>query len=157
MILLKNLQFAVSQCYNEYGDIIKATMGKAREINKVSCALTMILSLITSYKEIQKINNAIYVSKSSQQFMDLKVNRVTYIKRTTIQGILICSTSFISLCCWKRNWQSDSPCLLAWMPLKIVKRLLHYIEPAFCLPCKIMSMQSMIRQRRRHVSSFWIF
>lgn len=31
--------------YNEYGDIIKATLSKAREINKVNCALTMCLSL----------------------------------------------------------------------------------------------------------------
>lgn len=61
------------QCYNEYGDIIKATMSKAREINKINCALTMVISLLTTYKEIQKANNSIYVSKSSQQFTDLKV------------------------------------------------------------------------------------
>lgn len=51
-------------------------MGKAREINKVSCALTMIISLITTYKEIQKANNTIYVSKGSQQFVDLKVSGI---------------------------------------------------------------------------------
>lgn len=62
------------QCYNEYGDIIKATMSKAREINKINCALTMVISLLTAYKEIQKANNSIYVSKSSQQFTDLKVS-----------------------------------------------------------------------------------
>ncbi|XP_055322653.1 cohesin subunit SA-1 isoform X2 [Sitodiplosis mosellana] len=60
------------RCYNEYGDIIKATMGKAREINKINCALTMCLSLITTYKDIQKANDSIYVSKSSQPFTDLK-------------------------------------------------------------------------------------
>lgn len=51
-------------------------MGKAREINKVSCALTMIISLITTYKEIQKANNTVYVSKGSQQFVDLKVSSI---------------------------------------------------------------------------------
>lgn len=48
-------------------------MAKAREINKINCALTMCLSLITAYKDIQKANESIYVSKSSQSFTDLKV------------------------------------------------------------------------------------
>lgn len=47
-------------------------MGKAREINKINCALTMCMSLISGYKEIQKANDSIYVSKSSQSFTDLK-------------------------------------------------------------------------------------
>lgn len=33
----------------------------------------MCLSLITTYKDIQKANDSIYVSKSSQSFTDLKV------------------------------------------------------------------------------------
>lgn len=41
--------------YNEYGDIIKATLSKAREINKVNCALTMCLSLNTMFNEIHKL------------------------------------------------------------------------------------------------------
>lgn len=44
-------------------------MAKAREINKISCALTMCLSLVGSYKDIQANGE---VSKSSQQFTDLK-------------------------------------------------------------------------------------
>lgn len=38
--------------YNEYGDIIKATLSKAREINKVNCALTMCLSLNMVFQNI---------------------------------------------------------------------------------------------------------
>ncbi|XP_066254838.1 cohesin subunit SA-1 [Euwallacea similis] len=40
--------------YNEYGDIIKTTLGKAREINKVNCALTMCLSLNMMFNEVQR-------------------------------------------------------------------------------------------------------
>lgn len=39
--------------YNEYGDIIKATLSKAREINKVNCALTMCLSLNMMFQSLQ--------------------------------------------------------------------------------------------------------
>lgn len=49
-------------------------MGKAREINKINCALTMCLSLVTAYKDIQRASDSIYVSKSTQLFSDLKVN-----------------------------------------------------------------------------------
>lgn len=82
-MLRKTQTFSPFQCYNEYGDIIKATMGKAREINKINCALTMCLSLISTYKEIQKSNDSIYVSKSSQSFTDLKVY-----ERTTPSGAI---------------------------------------------------------------------
>lgn len=80
--------FSPFQCYNEYGDIIKATMGKAREINKINCALTMCLSLISTYKEIQKANDSIYVSKSSQSFTDLKVNDKIKKKTTSKCGVV---------------------------------------------------------------------
>ncbi|KAG4065478.1 hypothetical protein HA402_009039 [Bradysia odoriphaga] len=58
--------------YNQYGDIIKFTVGKAREINKINCALTMCISLVSTYKEIQQTYDSIYVSKSCQEFTDLK-------------------------------------------------------------------------------------
>lgn len=61
------------QCYNEYGDIIKFTVGKAREINKINCALTMCISLISTYKDIQQVNDSVFVSKNSQEYTDLKV------------------------------------------------------------------------------------
>lgn len=34
-----------SQYYNDYGDIIKETMSKTRQIDKIQCAKTLILSL----------------------------------------------------------------------------------------------------------------
>lgn len=58
------------RCYNEYGDIIKFTLGKAREINKVNCAMTMCLSLISVFKDIQLRFDRI--NKSCQEFTDLK-------------------------------------------------------------------------------------
>ncbi|KAL3283155.1 hypothetical protein HHI36_006308 [Cryptolaemus montrouzieri] len=56
--------------YNEYGDIIKATLSKAREINKVNCALTMCLSMNMMYQEVQKTpgkNN-----RQNEEFFALK-------------------------------------------------------------------------------------
>lgn len=60
------------RCYNEYGDIIKSTLGKAREINKVNCAMTMCLSLVTAYKDIQVRYGVERVSKGCQEFADVK-------------------------------------------------------------------------------------
>lgn len=60
------------RCYNEYGDIIKSTLGKAREINKVNCAMTMCLSLIAVFKEIQLRYDSQRISRSCQEFADLK-------------------------------------------------------------------------------------
>jgi hypothetical protein len=36
------------------GDIIKTTLSKARENNKVNCAKTMILSLISKFREMKE-------------------------------------------------------------------------------------------------------
>lgn len=58
--------------YNEYGDIIKTTIGKAREINKVICARTMVVSLITSFRELQINCGTFRISRSSQEFSSLK-------------------------------------------------------------------------------------
>lgn len=71
--LIEN-KFTILQYYNQYGDIIKFTVGKAREINKINCALTMCISLVSTYKEIQQVYDAIYVLKSCQEFTDLKVS-----------------------------------------------------------------------------------
>uniref|UniRef100_A0A1A9X0J4 SCD domain-containing protein n=1 Tax=Glossina brevipalpis TaxID=37001 RepID=A0A1A9X0J4_9MUSC len=60
------------KCYNEYGDIIKATLGKAREINKVNFALTLLLSLIAVFKDLQNQSENGTVSKNSHEFSDLK-------------------------------------------------------------------------------------
>ncbi|XP_034940731.1 cohesin subunit SA-2 isoform X2 [Chelonus insularis] len=56
--------------YNDYGDIIKTTLGKARDINKVNCALTMQLSLNTLYNEILKEHGQ--VNRTSEEFMAIK-------------------------------------------------------------------------------------
>uniref|UniRef100_T1PK51 STAG domain protein n=1 Tax=Musca domestica TaxID=7370 RepID=T1PK51_MUSDO len=58
--------------YNEYGDIIKATLGKAREINKINFALTLLLSLIAVFKDLQSQSENELVSKNSHEFSELK-------------------------------------------------------------------------------------
>ncbi|KFB52898.1 AGAP006998-PA-like protein [Anopheles sinensis] len=58
--------------YDEYGDIIKTTLGKTREISKVNCSLTMCLSLSTLFQEIQESSKDGRVSRTSQEFLDLK-------------------------------------------------------------------------------------
>ena len=60
------------QHYNDYGDIIKATLGKAREINKVNCALTMVMSLTRLFNDLPKVNNWM-VDRQSDEFVALKV------------------------------------------------------------------------------------
>jgi len=57
--------------YNDYGDIIKATLGKAREINKVNCSLTMVLSLKNVFKQLPKANGWM-VDRQSDDFVALK-------------------------------------------------------------------------------------
>lgn len=81
VLLLIWLQF-----YNDYGDIIKATLGKAREINKVSTAKTLALSLTQLYKELQMEMGA--VDRSSEAFQSLKVS-VTNIYPVLVLIILI--------------------------------------------------------------------
>lgn len=56
--------------YNEYGDIIKATLSKAREINKVNCALTMCLSLSMMFQSLTTSGNR--VSRQLDDFFALK-------------------------------------------------------------------------------------
>ncbi|XP_047741436.1 cohesin subunit SA-2 isoform X1 [Hyalella azteca] len=56
--------------YDDYGDIIKATLGKTREINKVNCARTMALALTIIYKELSK--DSPKINKQSTDFVSLK-------------------------------------------------------------------------------------
>ncbi|XP_063901457.1 cohesin subunit SA-1 isoform X2 [Zophobas morio] len=58
--------------YNEYGDIIKATLSKAREINKVNCALTMCLSLNMIFHEVQKLSSG-KSTRQNEEFFALKL------------------------------------------------------------------------------------
>ncbi|KOB78543.1 putative stromal antigen [Operophtera brumata] len=48
------------KCYNDYGDIIKATLSKAREINKLNCALTMQLAMQALFQDIAHAHRACY-------------------------------------------------------------------------------------------------
>lgn len=59
--------------YNDYGDIIKATLSKAREINKVNCALTMCLSLNMMFNEVQRLSGG-RNARQHEEFFALKVN-----------------------------------------------------------------------------------
>ena len=63
--------FFFSQFYNDYGDIIKCTLSKAREINKVTTSKTLALSLQQLFKELQAEQGS--VDRSSDAFQSIKV------------------------------------------------------------------------------------
>uniref|UniRef100_A0A8C1UZH3 Cohesin subunit SA n=1 Tax=Cyprinus carpio TaxID=7962 RepID=A0A8C1UZH3_CYPCA len=50
--LAKVSEGSASKYYNDYGDIIKETMSKARQIDKIQCAKTLILSLQQLFNEM---------------------------------------------------------------------------------------------------------
>merc|ERR1719147_698892 len=55
--------------YNDYGDIIKATLGKARENNKTNCAKTMVQSLIYKFNELQQaMEEGRNIDRGSEEF-----------------------------------------------------------------------------------------
>ncbi|XP_071445719.1 cohesin subunit SA-2 isoform X1 [Hetaerina americana] len=56
--------------YNDYGDIIKATLGKAREINKVNCARTMALSLTMLFRDLN--GEGMRINRQGEDFISLK-------------------------------------------------------------------------------------
>lgn len=62
------------QCYNDYGDIIKATLSKAREINKLSCALTMQLAMQALYGALLQRHAAPH--RQLPELLELKVSLV---------------------------------------------------------------------------------
>lgn len=83
-------------------------MGKAREINKINCALTMVLSLVSTYKDIQTANDSVFVSKGSQSFADLKVSASESEKyRPKTNSVLFN---------FGRNWQNDLRYRSGWTP-----------------------------------------
>lgn len=45
VVLVNSISPVSPQYYNDYGDIIKETMSKTRQIDKIQCAKTLILSL----------------------------------------------------------------------------------------------------------------
>ncbi|CAH1781721.1 unnamed protein product [Owenia fusiformis] len=56
--------------YNDYGDIIKATLSKSREINKVATAKTMAKGLTNAFSEVKLEQNN--VDRSSEGFIQIK-------------------------------------------------------------------------------------
>ena len=58
--------------YNDYGDIIKITLSKSRENNKVNAAKTMAQALILKFKEVQAIQNTLQINRQTVEFHSLK-------------------------------------------------------------------------------------
>uniref|UniRef100_A0A3Q3X0P1 Cohesin subunit SA n=1 Tax=Mola mola TaxID=94237 RepID=A0A3Q3X0P1_MOLML len=57
--------------YNDYGDIIKETMSKTRQIDKVQCAKTLILSLQMLFNEMLS-EHGINIDRASSAFCGIK-------------------------------------------------------------------------------------
>ncbi|GBP15797.1 Cohesin subunit SA-2 [Eumeta japonica] len=60
------------KCYNDYGDIIKATLSKAREMNKLSCALTMQLAMQALFAEVVARHPTPGSARLAPEFAELK-------------------------------------------------------------------------------------
>lgn len=58
--------------YNDYGDIIKSTLGKAREMNKVNCARTMALSLTNLFCSLTREQGTGVVNRQDENFISIK-------------------------------------------------------------------------------------
>uniref|UniRef100_A0A8C3Y9J1 Cohesin subunit SA n=1 Tax=Catharus ustulatus TaxID=91951 RepID=A0A8C3Y9J1_CATUS len=67
---LENLKFG-QPYYNDYGDIIKETMSKTRQIDKIQCAKTLILSLQQLFNEMIQ-ENGYNFDRSSPTFSGIK-------------------------------------------------------------------------------------
>lgn len=58
--------------YNDYGDIIKATLSKTRENNKVNCSKAMVQSLLLKFREIQQLQGGLQIDRSTVEYHSLK-------------------------------------------------------------------------------------
>ena len=54
------------------GDIIKATLGKARENNKVNSAKTIVQALIIKFNELKHIQGEKVINRNTGEFVHLK-------------------------------------------------------------------------------------
>lgn len=72
--ILKKLFLFLIQFYGDFGDIIKTTLGKAREINKVVCAKTMATALTEVFMELrsESSGNPVAFTKQDDNFQGLK-------------------------------------------------------------------------------------
>jgi cohesin complex subunit SA-1/2 len=58
--------------YNDYGDIIKSTLSKARENNKTNCAKTMVQALIYKFHELRGQSFS-SIDRNGDEFHSIKV------------------------------------------------------------------------------------
>ena len=54
------------------GDIIKATLGKARKNNKVNSAKTIVQALIIKFNELKHIQGEKVINRNTGEFVHLK-------------------------------------------------------------------------------------
>ena len=54
--------------YNDYGDIIKTTLSKARETNKTNASKTMAQALILKFREVQHFRNSEEVDRDTAEY-----------------------------------------------------------------------------------------
>uniref|UniRef100_A0A8C0B0R2 Cohesin subunit SA n=1 Tax=Buteo japonicus TaxID=224669 RepID=A0A8C0B0R2_9AVES len=69
--LAKITESSSTKYYNDYGDIIKETMSKTRQIDKIQCAKTLILSLQQLFNEMIQ-ENGYNFDRSSPTFSGIK-------------------------------------------------------------------------------------
>uniref|UniRef100_A0A8C5Z0A0 STAG2 cohesin complex component n=1 Tax=Marmota marmota marmota TaxID=9994 RepID=A0A8C5Z0A0_MARMA len=69
--LAKITESSSTKYYNDYGDIIKETMSKTRQIDKIQCAKTLILSLQQLFNEMIQ-ENGYNFDRSSSTFSGIK-------------------------------------------------------------------------------------
>ncbi len=107
------------QYYNDYGDIIKAALGKSREINKVQTAKTLACSLIqvsiaSDFGEIcRKILNAQFVSVCSSSEILISFSHFSHSRRYS-KSKTSAWTEDPKRSWQSRNWREDFPCRLDW-------------------------------------------
>lgn len=102
MSTVLKLYFFSLQYYNDYGDIIKETLSKTRQIDKIQCAKTLILSLqqVRNLKEKKWVELILlsigmclllYASYLTSFKLDHYINTLLWI----LSGTKMCYVSFL--------------------------------------------------------------
>ena len=58
--------------YNDYGDIIKTTLGKARDNNKTNASKAMVHALFLKFREVQQAQGEANIGRDTVDFHSLK-------------------------------------------------------------------------------------
>jgi cohesin complex subunit SA-1/2 len=58
--------------YDDYGDIIKTLLGKTRNINRITSAKTMVLSLSLLFHDLTRDGGS-RIDRQSEEFLSVKV------------------------------------------------------------------------------------